>query len=247
MDLHSIQTIYSVLFPAQKNLAVWVQLSFFAGKSCCKGKEDGGPASPSLGAALKDLLLAAESALPLKPSSSDLDCATLVWLDFLAWPQPWFIMTDLLADQWPEADPDHCLQTCSWSGLTNTTSWHLWVRQYSCLCCNPQLQWSVPSLVEQPDCTAPSIVPVTLQSSAFQMQNLLGFVKCISMSVKPGQEREVLYWRYFQNSRTLYPAIDVRIFWIVILVKNLKQATVQNLQHFWETMAHVFLPSVELD
>lgn len=141
----SVNSVYSVLLPAQKSLAVSVQLSFFAGKSCFKEKEESGAVSPSLGNCfwVKALLSAADSALPLK-LSSDLDLASLVWLDFLAWPQTWFIMTDLLADQWPEADPDHCLQSCSWSELTNTTSRHLWVRQCSHLCCHPQLPWSVP-------------------------------------------------------------------------------------------------------
>lgn len=77
------------------------------------------------------------------------------------------------------------------------------------------------------------------------MQKLLDLMKCISMSTKLGQERGVLSQRYSQNSQILYPAIDDRIFRIVILVINLKQATAQGLQHFWDTVAHVFLPVLD--
>lgn len=153
-------------------------------------------------------------------------------------------MTDLLADHWPEADPDHCLQSCSWSGLTNTASWHLWVRQYSSLCCHSQLPWSVASLVDQRASTAPSIVLVTLQSSAFQMQKLLGPVKYISMSAKLGQERGVLSKIFSKHQNTL-SCHRCQNFQNSYLVINLKQAKAQGLQHFCETMAHVFLPVLD--
>lgn len=205
MDLQSIQSIYSVLLPAPK---IWLFESSSASllvKAVAKERKRAGLPLLPLGPAFN-----------LKLSACSWVCTSsqtfffwpgpchpgLTWL--LTWPQTWFIMTDLLADQWPEADPDHCLQTCSWSGLTNTTSWQPRVRQDSCLCCHPQLLWSMPSLVEQPACTASSIVPVILQSSPFQMQKLLGLVKYVSMSAKPGQERWVLSRRYFQNSKTLY-------------------------------------------